>query len=231
MAIAQTQLLTLLQISDSAFPTGGFSHSLGLEAAVKFRLVEAGNLDVLEQFTVAVLENTGSFSLPFVTEAYESSGNFMELKKLSDMCDACTSNHVAKRASTRQGRSLLSTSARTFKNELLQHFQEFSEAQADFQIHYPVMFGHLCRILGVDLSQCQTAFMFGSLRTLLASAVRLDVVGALEAQALQNKMQSFIPDIISKYRSRKAEEACVSFPLPEVLQNSQDTLFSKLFYS
>ena len=44
----------------------------------------------------------GSFSLPFLKEAHQQCTDIEALSSLDKLCEACMSNHVAKRASTRQ---------------------------------------------------------------------------------------------------------------------------------
>ena len=48
----------------------------------------------------------GSFSLPFLNEAHQQCTDLEALSSLDFICEACMSNHVAKRASTRQVRHL-----------------------------------------------------------------------------------------------------------------------------
>ena len=44
----------------------------------------------------------GSFSLPFVHEAYNEGRSMSKVKELDDLCQACLSNHIANKASIRQ---------------------------------------------------------------------------------------------------------------------------------
>ena len=60
----------ILQIADSAFPTGGFAHSGGLEAAL--HLGEASTPDRLDAYVQVSLWNTGTAWLPFVAGAYDA---------------------------------------------------------------------------------------------------------------------------------------------------------------
>src|ERR1700730_14489767 len=59
----------VLQIADSAFPTGGFAHSAGLEAATQ--LGAARTSDQLDTYIRVHLWNVGNASLPFVAAAYD----------------------------------------------------------------------------------------------------------------------------------------------------------------
>ena len=64
----QAEDLLAWQLVDSAFPTGSFAHSGGLEAA--WQSGEIPNLAALEGFAVAVLEQTGHGTLPLLNAAY-----------------------------------------------------------------------------------------------------------------------------------------------------------------
>ena len=57
---------TLWQLADSAFPTGGFAHSAGLEAA--WQHGEVRNRSELQGYLLASLHQLGRAALPFVAE-------------------------------------------------------------------------------------------------------------------------------------------------------------------
>ncbi|BFZ22889.1 hypothetical protein BsWGS_25928 [Bradybaena similaris] len=232
-------LIPLLQTVDSAFPTGGFSHSLGLEAFIQHNGVGrcAKNLGILKHAFVCILENSGSLSLPFVRAAHNAIASKRALNKkpesptlaqLDKLCEAYTTNHIARRASTRQGKSFLEVSCFTY-NHLA---QELSSAIVDLpHCHFPVVYGAILAGLGVDENAALASFMYCVVRSVIATAVRLDVLGAMEGQKVQYILQQLIPEILERNRTRSVEDACIKFPVIDVLQNTQDTLFCKLFYS
>src|ERR1700749_4212083 len=88
----------LWQLSDSAFPTGGFAHSSGLESA--WQHGEVRDRGALVSFIKASPHQVSHSILPFVTAAHAGPENFGAIDRL---CDAFTSNHVANRASRAQG--------------------------------------------------------------------------------------------------------------------------------
>ncbi|KAK6175693.1 hypothetical protein SNE40_014094 [Patella caerulea] len=218
------ELLNLLQLSDSAFPIGSFSHSCGLESAVQHGLIKSK--DDLRSVIIACLENTGSFSLPFVTEAYNKSWDSAEIQRLDNFHHISVSNHVANRASSKQGKSLLGTVVQVYQ------FDELITLSKHLQhCHYAVLFGVVFSVVGMDLKTTQTAFMSGVLRTIISSAVRLDQIGPIEAQKIQLDLLSIIPDIILRNDNKTSADASIKSPILDISQNSHDILFSKLFYS
>ena len=50
--------------------------------------------------------------------------------------------------------------------------------------HQPIIFGAVCGLLGIDLHSAMTGFLFSAIRTIVASAVRLDRVGPIEVWLL-----------------------------------------------
>ena len=94
------------QLVDSAFPTGGFAHSSGLEAA--WQHGEVRGRTELVSFIEASLDQLGHAGLPFVLAAFDAPEKLAEFDAL---CDAFTTNHVANRASRAQGRAFLAAVA------------------------------------------------------------------------------------------------------------------------
>src|SRR6267378_1245945 len=78
--ISPTSDWLLWQLADSAFPTGGFAHSLGLEAA--WQHGEVRNRTELVSFVEAGLQQLGHAALPFVTASYAEPERLAEFDQL-----------------------------------------------------------------------------------------------------------------------------------------------------
>ena len=221
------------QLMDSAFPTGGFAHSSGLEAAWQHGEVR-GRAELLS-FAETRLEQLGHAGLPFVTAAFNAPEKLSEFDKL---CDAFTTNHVANRASRAQGRAFLTAVERVFPERRsparldggAAHQRAGSETGAPFA-HFAPVFGACLRRLEISRETTGRMFFFNHLRSVLAAAVRLNIVGPMEAQVLQQKLSAKAELIRQQCENLSLDQLAQTAPLLDLWQGAQDRLYSRLFQS
>ena len=205
-----------LQLADSAFPSGGFAHSGGLEAAA-----QAGEVPDLERFLRDLIWQAGHSALPLASAAHERPE---ELAALDARADAFLVNHVANRASRQQGRAFLQTCALAFPGTAPLR----DEARALCRHHAP-LFGAVLRRLGLPLEEMQRLLLFGTLRAAVSAAVRLALAGTQEAQALQARLAPALDQALLACAALR--EPAQTAPLADLLQATHDRLYSRLFIS
>ena len=213
----------LWQLADSAFPTGGFAHSAGLEAA--WQHGEVRNRAELLSFVEASLRQLGRAALPFVSAAHEEPPR---LDELDGLCDAFTPNHVANRASRAQGRAFLSAVERIFKSQMAN--RKWENAPPAFA-HLAPVFGASLRWLEVPRETTLRLFVFNHLRGLIAAAVRLNIIGPMEAQSLQHQLASPAEEMLRQSAHLTPDDLAQTAPLLDLWQGAQDRLYSRLFQS
>jgi urease accessory protein len=211
------QVWLLWQLVDSAFPTGGFAHSDGLEAA--WQNGEVRDAFALNSFLEASLWQMGRGILPFATASYDEPG---QLEAFDQLFDSYQSNHVARRASRLQGRALLASAQRVFAPLSLSRPSHG---------HLAPIFGALMNNIGITRSGAANLLCFQHLRGILSAAIRLGIVGPLEAQSLQHQLGPFARDVLSQCQDLPLADVAQTGPLLDVWQGTQDRLYSRLFQS
>jgi urease accessory protein len=209
----------LLQLVDGAFPSGGFAHSAGLEPSLHLR-----GLGELEPFVDEVLWHTGRSALPFVRRACEAPS---ELPSLDALFDASATSHVQNRASRAQGRALAGAAHRVFERDDILKIAEHTRGGP---AHHAPVFGAVFGTLGIGPHDTETAWLHGVLRGVLSAAVRLGVVGPLEAQQVQATRTNVL-DRIRASCTHSVTDASSTSPLLELFGALHDRLDGRLFQS
>jgi urease accessory protein len=214
---------TLWQLIDSAFPSGGFAHSWGLEAAY-----QAGELEsepALRRFLRDNLWQTGHAVLPLVTAAHREPERF---EALDADCDAFLSNSIANRASRQQGRAMLAACARIWPSPALIDLDARARAGHG---HYPPSIGAALQALHIPIADAHHFVLFAASRGVLAAAIRLGIVGPFRAQQLQHDCARWSDDVLAACAPRGASEITQTAPIADLVQSAHDRLYSRLFQS
>ena len=203
----------LLQLADAAFPSGGYAHSGGLEACAALSATE------LEDFFDQTLHTTARGALPFVRDAHAAPE---ALAAIDALADATITSHVANRASRAQGRSLATNAARMFAS-----VTSLGAHAKTHPTHHAPVFGALFGHLGLSQADALTAYLHGVARGVLSSAVRLGLVGPLEAQRIHASRGPRLEALVEDVPAAAAQTA----PLLELYGALHDELDGRLFQS
>jgi len=176
-----------------------------------------------------------------VTAAYDEPARLDEFDQL---CDAFLTSHVANRASRSQGRALLSAVERVFPERGFQAAtttnrqmavkqtgdQASNTAMASYG-HFSPMFGAIMKSLDLSRAVTLRLFFFSHIRGLLAAAVRLNIVGPMEAQSIQHRLGPRAVEILLRCETLTLADLAQTSPLLDLWQSTHDRLYSRLFQS
>ena len=210
-------MFRLLQLADSAFPTGGFAHSAGLEAAVQL-----GEVPDVAGYVEEALWHAVHGVLPFVRDAHRTPDRLAEL---DGRAEAFLVSHVARRASRAQGRALVATAARAFEGGGEIGSWEKALKAGSLRGHLGPITGAVCAAAGVGEREALGMALHSTARGLLSAAVRLGKLGPLEAQRLHARLP------MEEMMAGVPEEPTSTAPLHEVFGALHDRLYTRLFQS
>jgi urease accessory protein len=215
------------QLIDSAFPIGGFAHSGGLEAAVQAGIVRSA--ETLVGFVELQLSAAARATAPFFLAVHRAASEAAQIAEIDSACDAFLSNHVVNRASRAQGRALLAAASRIFG--LVGPVEDVRRTRSPG--HFGPMLGAVAACLRIDEMRGCRMLMLLVARNALSSAVRLGIIGPMEAQAIQSRVgPSAQRWAIRAQRSTDSIESATQVsPIIELLGASHDRLYSRLFQS
>ena len=211
------------QLADSAFPTGAFAHSWGLESA--WQHGEVGDSAAVRRFVEAAVRQTTFGIVPLLTAAHQDPSRWADLDALAD---AFLINGVANRASRQQGRTLLATAARVWPGPEMRLARE--QASRLFAHLGPVT-GVVFRTVGIPLDTAQQLLLFGTVRGVVSAAVRLGILGSYEAQRLQLDAVPLLEECCVRSARFDENDLAQVAPIADLLQATHDRLYSRLFQS
>lgn len=213
------------QVIDSAFPVGGFSHSSGLEAAVQLGFVRSA--EDLAGFVRTALWQSAKLAGPFVVAVANDASRFDELNQRYDVLIV---NAVANAASRAQGAAMLAAGEAILEDDRMRSARTRLRAVHGFA-HLPHAFALLATAAGMTAAAATDAFFFQQARSLFSAAVRLSVVGPMEAQRLLTCVGDDRAALLASAVVTPVDDAAQTAPTLDLLQSLHERLYSRLFVS
>ncbi len=221
-----SSLPILLQVADSAFPTGAFAYSNGLEA-----LARAGRFPdavALETYLETCLRQAEGFDLAFIVAAHESG----EENSFAELCltwDAFYWNQNIRKASLRQGRACLNLLCELFPNPGLEALKTNADAN-QWTLHFALALGRSLSLMGISRMETCWVYLHGLVRDQVAAVVRLGLLGPRTAQSMQaGVLAQSLKRIGEGLNLPTPKNAWRTAPLIEVGQGGHEFLYSRLY--
>jgi urease accessory protein len=217
--------LRIWQLVDSAFPSGGFTHSGGLEAVAYSG--DVVTVDDVRRTALMAVRQAGWGGLPFVGEAHRGSS---DLAALDAQADAFLNQPVSNRASRTQGAAFFDAARRIFPEAPLASIAGTMLSRR-LRCHHAPMFGAILSALDIEIDDTMRLFLYQAARTIVSAGVRLGIIGAFDAQRVQADAAGEIERTLERCRDLEADDAAQTAPIFDLFQSTHDRLYSRLFQS
>ena len=231
VAVSVSTVLRLFQFTDSAFPTGGYAFSHGLEG-----LVAGGDVrteaDVLAVVQVHIEEGLTRVELPALYLAHRAarSERIEALMELDGTMDALKPVPAFREGSTKVGCRFLTSAAPLVSSSVVREYQARIGA-GESGGHYAVAFGVVLAAAAVEESHAALAFGSGFVSNLTSAAVRLGLIGQVAAQRIITATLPAVESAAYYARDIGPDEMGGYTPGFDVAGLRQPTLTARLFSS
>ena len=219
--------LRLLQITDSALPIGGYTHSWGLEAAIARGVVH--DPETLERWTGRWLRLAlGPFEGAVVAASGRAAlgGDREGLIALNQMVDASMPPPSIRRASREMGDQLLGLgSTWAWSSGGLGALRD-DRAEG---WHHSVAFGIMGALAGAQSEDVLTAYLHQAALGMIGAGVRAIPVGHTHGQQILAYLHDTIDELAGSIGEGGLETAGAGCPSYEILCDEQTRLYSRVF--
>jgi urease accessory protein len=224
--------LRLLQISDSALPISGYTHSWGLEGAIARGLVH--DAQSLERWTLRWLGSSlGPLEGVLAASACRGAwaGRPDDLVSLNILADASIVPPSIRTASREMGEQLLALGTTwAWSATELRQFIEPPTGQPHGW-HHSVAFGLLGALGGNEPGDVLTAYLHQSALGMIGAGVRAIPVGHTHGQQILAYLHDEIRELAVALVDRAPETAGAGCPFYEILCDEQTRLYARMFRS
>jgi len=220
-----SELLAALQYADSFFPAGGVAFSWGLEQLRADR--EIGRPADVDAFVEAQLDyRWASFDAPALCAAWYAGEDWAKLAAIDRLVDAMILAREMREGSRRAGASLLSVHARLASAAALAYREIV--LRGDAPGHLPVIQGLAWRAAGLGADLCRAVSAHTLLTGMVSAALRLGLIGHLQAQTVLKRLRPRVAAILSRPVGT-IEEAATCTPAADIASMRHEVADARLF--
>jgi urease accessory protein len=226
--------LRLLQMSDSALPIGGYTHSWGLETAIARGIVR--DAQTLENWSRAWLCHAlAPFEGVIVSSTARSTraGDHDSAFRANELMTATVAPPSIRMASLEMGDQLMGlASTWEWSRHELGSYVESSNRPVGWQgWNHAVVFGLLGATAGATPEDTLLAFLHQAVNGVVTAGVRAVPVGHTHGQQILAYLHDEIRRMVAEYGEADMTLAGSGCPYYEVLCDEQSRLYARLFRS
>lgn len=223
-------LFRLSQISDSAFPVGSFSFSLGLEAAIAEGIV--GCEESLEAYTRGALHGAAQCDGIALLEAFRAAedGDFNRLREADHRVLAFKTAEESRAMTTKMGKRLAELLHSIAPNSLTKRLHE-RIAKGEIAGCYPTLQAASGVVLETGEKAVFAAHLYGVASAILSAALRLMRLSHFESQRILYSVGPLCQSLYDHYSEMTLSQMSSFSPTLELCTSLHERGKNRLFMS
>ena len=231
MTAAPSYLLPLLQLSDSALPTGAFSHSFGMEAYLADGTIddEASFAAWLRAYVSRQLAYADGATIRFGYEALHL-GDLDGVWRLDRLLAALTLPEQVRAAAATIGRRTAEVGTVVAPESFLADYLVELDA-GRCQGHPAVAFALLAHAVDAPVTTAIEAHLFAAVTSLTQNAVRAIPIGQTAGQRVQRGMHDVVADSVATVMTLTEDDLGATPPGLEIAQMRHRRQRARMFMS
>lgn len=223
-----TEIMRLLQFTDSTFPVGTFSFSNGLETAGFEKIVhdKATLHDFVKSQALQAAFTDGIAALA----AYRatSANDYKKVIEADRTLILCKMNDEARQMLQRMGKKLGELSIRLFSSEIAKKWLEDIRA-GEAPGTYPVAQGIAFRSAGISEEDLFCSHQYGVVNMVLSAALRCVRVSHYDTQEILYEMSKDVKDLYLRVKDMGIGEMHAFFPELDILASLHEKGNMRMF--
>ncbi|WP_332696858.1 urease accessory protein UreF [Halalkalibacter lacteus] len=223
--------LHFLQIHDSAFPIGAYTHSFGMESYIQSEKVK-DKQSLLDFCHTYLFTNLVFGDGLLVKEAFilAREQNFEELVQLDQLCHAQKIASESRQGSIKMGKQFIETVLPLTDSEQLATWRNLIKNKK-INGHYAIIYGIYTAHCGFELDDILSAFFYSSTASLIHNAVRAIPLGqSTGVQAIYSLLNP-INKAVEILKEKTISDLSNSSVGIELASMEHERLHSRLFIS
>jgi urease accessory protein len=235
------QSMELLQLADACFPSGGFAFSNGLESLAKLGYMK--RMEDFREYLECHLDQITSSEIPFLNSAFGQVEPETEHGREDAHCrlgsgfesvamewDAWMFLPSQRRGSLAQGQAWSRAMEEAYDMPSIRAVRPWF-MRGKLPLHFLMVLAATLKAAGVSLYDAQSLLLHMALRDQLGAAVRLGLLGSLQAQKLHREYIRIGEEFRRLRGDWEYGQSVRSAPMIDLGQASHPHLYSKLFQS
>ncbi|KZM55597.1 urease accessory protein UreF [Aeribacillus composti] len=223
--------LPLLQICDSNFPSGAFSHSFGFETYIVEQKIK--DASTFKSFLKTYIDKQLVYTDGLVCRLayqFEKEGKQEELWKLDEILYASSMAKETKEGNRRIGEQMLKLCLNIYPHPTLQQYAQKIKAK-ELYGHAALVFAIVGIKIGADEKTTLVTYLYSTIQTLVQNGVRGIPIGQKEGQLLLKDLQEDVRRAVLKIGKLSIDDLGAQLPGLEIAQMRHEQLHVRLFMS